>query len=332
MRLRDLPTNAADLARAERMRASVIARTGFTSTDRIRIGPRYLIDQGRFGKQTAIFKMCIFTKSRHRETFEKFSREVLFLNFLQHSLRHRRLAAAVPAVYDSGLGTRPWYIREYVTGTPQNVRGGNVRVQPSFYTEANRAWLLSVLRDLQSIKERELPRAFQPFLYRPFTIAKIRGFMDPHARRIDRTLNQRGAYQNIVRALRRRSRTYDHAPRVFGHQELYGPHILIDGSRRRLIDWENIGWSVPTSDPATVWLRAHDRPAWQRAFHRSFARTWSTYPRFEELWTTTVFVHAVFSVINLRFASNRADFIALERVSERIVRAVLAGKRIVNNE
>jgi aminoglycoside phosphotransferase (APT) family kinase protein len=56
---------------------------------------------------------------------------------------------------------------------------------------------------------------------------------------------------------------HDARARTFVHGEMYPGHIILDGGKVGLIDWENAGLGSQFSDFAALWWRGFARPGWQ---------------------------------------------------------------------
>lgn len=297
----------------------------FSVTKKIKFGPRYYVAEGKKNNRRSVFKICLFPDSVDHLTNEKFSREIIFLNFVQHS-RFRQLRAAAPRVVSSALKPRAWYIREYLFGQTQNISGGNIRFKASFFTTPNLRWLLALFSDIQKIKKSDLSPFFKTFLYPPDFTKHLWYFIKPHWQRIESYMRWPGLARLIKREFKERAMTYNHAPNVLAHQEPYAPHFLKQPNGTfRMIDWENIGWSTPTHDTVTVWMRAHEHPAWQEQLYRRTKRRWHHYKKFDELWTTEVLIQSVFNIISYHFYDDKHDLESLVQFSDKKIKEILTG-------
>lgn len=90
-----------------------------------------------------------------------------------------------------------------------------------------------------------------------------------------------------------------------------------------MIDWENIGWSLPTHDIVTMWMRANRHPAWQRQLYNRFKKLNRSYKKFDDLWTITVLTQSVFNVIAFHFYKDKKDFVGLANYSSKNIHAIL---------
>ncbi|MFH0805174.1 MAG: phosphotransferase [Patescibacteria group bacterium] len=310
------------LGAARRAARELIAQSDYREAERPTVGPRYYLSSGSWQRHPARFKLCLYTRAADVFTFEKFSREVLFLAYIQRA-GLPTLRAAVPTVYQSGLTPRPWYVREDIGGQFQSTGGGIVRVRPSFYTASNLRWLSNVLSSLHRIKQSSLPQQFRRLLFQPDRAMHLWHHLQTLVPEIERVLHQPGVGLQLRSAIRQCATVYDRAPRVLAHQELYGCHFIRTERGFRLIDWENIGWSNPCHDAVVVWLRGHQHPAWQKKLFKTLRRRYRSYPRFTELWNAEVLIQCAFNVGSWRFFPDQRDFHALGQYCSRTLSNML---------
>ena len=315
-------TKKARLATARHIIQDILTYEDFTVTKKIKFGPRYYVTKGIYNKQPAIFKICLFSDSVDHLTNEKFSREILFLNFIQRS-KFNQVKKAAPSVFASGIKPRAWYIREHIDGQAQNISGGNVRFKKDFFNSKSLDWLTGIIVDLQRIHSADLPNNFKRLLYPPDFTKHLWRFISPHWQRIENYMKWPGVAKLIRKEFRLYAPIYNKAPRVLAHQESYSCHILKTKRQFRLIDWENVGWANPAHDPVVVWMRAHHNPAWQKQFYQRFKRHRLKYKKFNDLWTIEVLIQSVFNVISIHFYKNKNDIINLVKFSDKKIREIL---------
>ena len=300
----------------------LLANQSFTITKRIKFGPRYFVTEGNLAGVKALFKICLYPKSYDHLTNEKFSREILFLNFVNQS-NYSILKSAIPKVYASSVGTRAWYFREYLIGKTYNINDGNIRFVNSFFTKKNLDWFTQTFTELQSINKKDLPIEFKRLLFPPQKLSYLWRFIGPYYLRIEKFIGIKGGTAQIKNLFKKYGTMYSSAPRVLAHQEVYAPHVLKEKNHIKMIDWENIGWSLPTHDLVTMWMRASRHPAWQRQLYKRFKRFHHHYKRFDDLWTITVLTQSVFNIIAFHFYKDKKDFVGLAKYSAKKIRAIL---------
>ena len=93
----------------------------------------------------------------------------------------------------------------------------------------------------------------------------------------------------------------------------------------RLIDWENIGWGNPNHDPAVLWMRSSDHPAWQKKLYSKFKKHYWHYKRFDDLWTIEILIQSVFNLISYYFYPDKKDIAQLVKFSDQKIREILTG-------
>jgi len=300
-----------------------ISDEDFRVTKKIKFGPRYYVAQGTYCKLPSIFKICLFSDSVDHLTNEKFSREIHFLNFIQRS-KFNKVKKAAPYVYASGIRPRAWYIRENIIGPSYNIGGGNVKFKDSFFTAKSLEWFFDLEMNLQQIKKRELPNNFKKLLYPPDFTKHLWRFISPHWQLIEKYMRWPGIARLIKKKFRFYAPIYNKAPQVLAHQEPYSCHILKTNKDLRLIDWENVGWSNPTHDIVTLWMRANKKPDWQKQLYYRFKKNRHNYKKFDELWTIEVLIQSVFNIIGYHFYDNKKDIIRLVKFSDKKIREILA--------
>jgi len=315
-------TKKARLAIARRIIKDTLEYEDFKVTKKIRFGPRYYVARGLRNKRQTIFKICLFSDSVDHLTNEKFSREIIFLDFVQNS-KFNKVKKAAPHVYAWGIKPRAWYIREHIQGQLQNIKGGNVKFTKSFFNQKNQLWLIDLFTDLQSIKDSDLHNNFKKLLYPPDFTKNLWRFISPHWQRVENYMRWPGLARLIRKKFKFYAPIYNKAPRVLAHQEPYSCHLIKTKMNLRLIDWENIGWANPAHDPVVIWMRAHQKPAWQKQFYQRFRRQWPNYKKFNDLWTIEVLIQSVFNVISIHFYKNRNDIIGLVKFSDKKIREIL---------
>lgn len=309
---------------------NILTHEGFLITKKIKFGPRYFVAKGIHRKQPAIFKICLFSDSVDHLTNEKFSREILFLNYIQCS-RFNKVKKAAPYVFASGINPRAWYIREYIKGQAQNISGGNVRFKKNFFDQKNLAWFIALVIDLQQIRSIDLPKNFKHLLYPPDFTKHLWRFISPHWQRIENYMKWPRISRLIKKEFKFHAPIYNKAPQVLAHQEPYSCHILKTRNRTRLIDWENIGWSNPTHDVVNIWMRAHQKPDWQKYLYQRFKRYYHHYKKFDELWTIEVLIQSVFNIIGYHFYNDKKDLVGLVKFSGKKIREILTGNFNIYN-
>lgn len=307
---------------ALRIIKDILFAADFKITKRIKFGPRYYVAEGILDKKKTVFKICLFSDSVDHLTNEKFSREILFLNFIKHSSL-KILKVAAPHLYAFGLKPRAWYIREYLIGQTENIRGGNVRFKKRFFNQKSLDLIIQLFASLQQIKKSELPSNFKQLLYPPDFTRHLWRFIRPHWQRIEHYMKWPGLAKLIKKEFKKRAPIYNHAPHVLAHQEPYAPHFLRVNHGFRLIDWENIGWSNPTHDIVTLWMRAHQHPDWQKQLYQRFKRYWHHYKKFDDLWKIEVLIQSVFNVISWHFYNDKQDLAGLVKFSDKKIREIL---------
>lgn len=300
---------------------SVIRQESLKIKKVLRNGPRYYVATVSTKGTSALFKCCLYTSSVDFLTNEKFSREILFLRFLQKS-KHSLVRNAAPHIYASGVTPRAWYLREYISGKTQNITGGNVRFSPAFFTSSGCKWVIKFFSSLQSIRKNELPSDFKKLLYPPDFTKQLYTYMKPHWKLIEKTLQWPGISKTIQSYFKPRKHLYNTAPRVMVHQEPYGVHFIKQGNQMRLIDWENIGWGNPLHDYVVLWMRASQYPQWQKQFRTAIKKK-IRLSTFDELWNMEVVIQSVFNVISWHFYSPKKDIVMLVAFSKQNINRIL---------
>lgn len=309
-------------AHARLLIKEIIKENNFEITKRIKFGPRYFVAEGKYQGQTALFKFCLYPQSYDHLTNEKFSREILFLNFIKKS-KYKELKKATPYIYASNIDTRAWYIREYLNGKVQNINNGNIRFIDSFFNTKNFNWFVKTFSQLQSIKAKELPNNFKKLLFPPQTLEYLWQFIGPFSNDLDKFVKEKGMTDKIHDKFKKHSLIYKKAPHVLAHQEVYSPHILISPKNTKMIDWENIGWSLPTHDIVTLWMRAHKHPAWQNKLKKYFFIKNKKTKHLAELWNITVLMQSTFNVISYHHYFDKKDFLPLAKYSAQMIKKLL---------
>ncbi len=291
----------------------------FTITKHIKFGPRYFVAEGFYKKKIAVFKFCLYPQSYDHLTNEKFSREILFLNFIKKS-KYSNLEKSTPNIYASNIDTRAWYIREFLGGQVQNINNGNIRFVDSFFTTKNYNWFLETFSQLQKIKKHELPTDFKKILFPPQPLEYLWRFIGPFHKDLDKFIKHPGATKKVHKMFKANSKIYSSCPHVLAHQEVYSPHILISPNYTKLIDWENIGWSLPTHDIVTMWMRAHKHPTWQNNLKHDFLQINKKIKGIENLWDITVLMQSTFNVISYYHYYDKKDFYPLAKYSGKLIK------------
>lgn len=310
------------LAAAKRFIDTIVRDQHLSITKVIKRGPRFFVAEGICRHGLALLKICLFTRKDDNLTNEKFSREVLFLQYLQSSRVHRRLAAMTPHLIASGTAPRAWYLREYSQGKLQNVRGGNVRFRPSFFTQATLRLVGTLFGELQRIRAHELPGRFKLLLHTPDGIRKLMKFIKPYRGLIDRALGDGSQWKHIEKYLLANQDVYNSAPRVLVHQEPYAVHFIKHRHGWTLIDWENIGWGNPAHDYVVMWMRAAGHSRWQRALQRRVRRN-VAYRHFDRLWEMEIVLQSCYNLISWYAYPQRKDMRALFVFSQQIIRSMI---------
>jgi hypothetical protein len=303
----------------------LIAKHGLMVIRTIQHGPRFFVAEVQYGRKRALFKVCIHPKSKDRWTNRKFGKEILFLKFLGTN-GHRRARTLAPRIYEGGVDSRAWYIREYINGQFYNINGGNIRFRDAFFTTAHLTAIVVSFSDLQSITKIELPADFRKRLARYDTINHSWKLLSPYWGRIARFLGDQKAKDDLPKLLLERQAAFDRTPAVLAHQEPYASHFVQTGGKLRLIDWENINWTNPVHDYTNLWMRASAHPAWQKKLRARAQRT--TAPLlgtdFNFVWNTSMLIKAVFNVLSFPYYTNKEDFRALATLSKKLLRTELA--------
>ncbi|MDP2685189.1 MAG: hypothetical protein Q8P20_09220 [bacterium] len=308
---------------AKQLIKEITAENNFKIIKRIKFGPRYFVAKGKYQGKNALFKLCLFPQSYDHLTNEKFSREILFLNFIQNS-KYSDIKKAIPHIYASNINTRAWYIREFLDSQAQNINNGNIRFVNSFFTIKNLNWFKKTFTQLQKIKSKKLPRNFKKLLFPPQTLEYLWRFIGPFHKNLDNSLKHPGATKKIHQLFKEYSKVYKTATRILGHQEVYSSHILYSDNYIKLIDWENIGWSLPTHDIVTIWMRAHKHPAWQNKLKKYYFSQNKKTKKNKQLWDITVLMQSTFNVISYHYYHDKTDFTPLARYSAKIINKILA--------
>lgn len=300
----------------------ITTQNNFKITKRIRFGPRYFVAEGKYQGKTTLFKLCLFPKSYDHLTNEKFSREILFLNFIQNS-KYLSLKKATPHIYASNIDTRAWYIREYLYCQAQNINNGNIRFINKFFSTKNYNWFIRTFSQLQKIKKKELPNNLKKLLFPPQTLEYLWRFIGPSQKNLDKFIKHPGATKKIHQQFKKNSHLYKTAPRVLAHQEVYSPHILCSNKYIKLIDWENIGWALPTHDIVTMWMRAYHHPTWQNKLKQYYLSQNSKMKKKQKLWDITLLMQSTFNVISYHHYFDKKDFAPLAKYSSQIINEML---------
>ncbi|MFA6099139.1 MAG: hypothetical protein WC808_06420 [Patescibacteria group bacterium] len=300
----------------------IISWEDFKIIKKIRFGPRYFIAEGLRNKQKCVFKICLYTDSIDHLTNEKFSREILFLNFIQYSKFHQ-VKSVTPRIQAFGLKPRAWYMREYLSGKFYNVNGGNIRFKKTFFTKPNLDWFVKTFTNLQSIKPADLPVNLKKFLYRPDFTRNLWRFISPHWQKIEQYMKWPGVSRLIKIEFTKYASIYNTAPQVLAHQEPYSCHFLRTQQRLHVIDWENIGWSNPNHDPVVLWMRAYNDPGWQKILYQKFRKKYAGYKEFDDLWIIEVLIQSVFNIISYYFYEDKKDIQEMVSFSDKKIREIL---------
>lgn len=309
--------------RALRIIKQTLTDEGFEISKKIKFGARYYIAKGLYSNNKALFKTCIYPHSYDHLTNQKFSREVLFLDFLSKS-KFKIVKQTAPHIYASSTKTRVWYIREYISGKVQNINGGNIRYKKDFFTPKSLRWTLDTLFDLHRIKGNHLPADFKKLLYAPQTLKYLWRFIEPYLDYVEHTLRIKGSGKQIKELFNQHAAVYKGTPRVLAHQELYAPHVIDVHGQFKIIDWENVGWASILKDAVTIWIRAYQNPQWQKKLYGEFQKRYQSYKHFDELWTATVLVQCVFNIIGYHFYNNKTDFRPMAQFSKKTLKKILS--------
>ncbi len=300
------PLQGAAKKEFERTIETIREREGFRQTKVLSQAPRYYLASGRLHRHKAVFKISLRTRQEDALTNEKLARETLFMQHLQ-SVRSP-LTAIMPEVFAGGTAPRAWYIREWTAGTLQHVRNNEAAFTKSFFSRPTLRWLTKNLALLQSITARDLPQQLSTLLYQPQLPTYLWQFVEPYQRQVDSFTDAPGITARCKRVFQRATPLFRNAPRVLAHQELYPTHFIRTSSGMQIIDWENIGWALPTYDYVAVWLRAFTHPDWQQSLYRQYAKQWGEYRDATRLWYTTVFVQSVFNVVGYHYYPDKSHF------------------------
>ncbi|MBI5037513.1 MAG: phosphotransferase [Candidatus Kerfeldbacteria bacterium] len=281
-------------------------------------GPRYFLASGTYHGRPAIFKMTIRPIAQERLTNEKLGREYLFLSTIQ-KLRSP-LSRATPRVWHGGISPHAWYIREEIRGTGALQPHNETKYVNSFFNQSSQRQIGTTLASLQQQKISVFPKSFQSLLYSPQLPSFLWKFIAPYAQLVDTFMQQPGFAASCRPYFMAADKVFKRAPRVLAHQELYPAHFLRAGKQWKIIDWENIGWALPTYDYVAMWLRAHERPRWQAAWQKHYEHAYRHYPDAKRLWDMTVFIQSLFNVVGYHFYPRRAHFSHLARAAAKQLR------------
>ncbi|HCJ52314.1 MAG: hypothetical protein A2898_05360 [Candidatus Kerfeldbacteria bacterium RIFCSPLOWO2_01_FULL_48_11] len=305
------------LKTAERFATDLIHRYRIHIEHVIETGPRYYVAEGYFRRKRCLVKICLFTSTVDFLTNEKFQREILFLRFLAHS-RHTIVRKAAPHIFASGLTPRAWYIREYIWGTPQNVKDGNICIRDSFFTQKRLRWIVHLFSALQAIPTADLPATFKRLLYHPQFSNQLLAFMKPHWKLIDRLVRPQTSLQ-LQKYFTLHGNIYNKVSNILVHQEPYGVHFIKQhNDQMRLIDWENIGLGHAVHDYVVLWMRASQHSNWQEALYTAVKKH-VVINEFEKQWELEVLIQSVFNVISSHFYPLKHDMRALYRFSRSFI-------------
>ncbi len=312
------------LSREKLLFKKLINREKFIVTEKIKYGPRYHIVKGIKDDKPALFKTCLYPWSYIHLTNEKFSREVIFLDYIKKS-KNNILKKVVPEIFAFSIKPRVWYIREHIAGQLQNIDNGNIRFKPTFFKPETITWCLKVFSELHSIKNTQLPPPLNE-LHPPQTPKFMWQFVKPYSAVLEHHLKQHGVMEQIKKRFDSQSSLYEKAPRVLGHQEPYAAHWIKDNGTLRLIDWENLGWANFNHDVVVLWMRAYNHPAWRHSIYKKFKHTWRHYKKFDELWAFEILIQSTFNIIGYQFYKDKKDFSGLLKFSIENVREILDNK------
>lgn len=300
------PLRGADKKAFDKHIAEIKARAVFKQTKLISQAPRYYLASGIWQRRKAIFKISLRSAAEDKLTNEKLARETLFLQHLIESTSP--LAAAVPEVFAGDSQPHAWYIREWTAGGSQAVRTNEVRFTKSFFTIPHLNWLTGQLQMLQHITARDLPQTLNELLYQPQAPSYLWQFIEPYQTQIDTFTETPGITARCKQLFTRAMPLFRNAPRVLAHQELYPAHFVRTTKGLKIIDWENIGWALPTYDFVAIWLRAYEHPDWQHKLYQRYCKQWREYKDAERLWYTTVFIQSVFNVVGYHYYPDKKKF------------------------
>jgi len=302
--------------------SDILKEEGFKITKRIKFGPRFFVAQGIKNGKISLFKICLFTHSVDHDTNDNFSREISFLNFVGNS-NLSFLKKSTPQVSAHGLEPRSWYVREYLKGKAQNIKGGNVRFKKSFFNQKNLNWIIKFFTSLQSIKRKRLPVDFQRLLYPPDFNKHLWIFIKLHLNKLDQYFKSPGITKPIISRFKKYISLYNKSPQVLSHKEPYSCHFLKKENRFLLIDWENINWANPAHDPVVIWMRAYEHQKWQNTLYQRFRNRYQDQKNFDLMWTMEVFIQSFFNVISYQFYHDQKDLEGLTKFSDKKTKEIL---------
>ncbi len=306
--------------------AELQRKHNFHQTKLMSQAPRYYLASGTWERRKAIFKISLRPASEDTLTNEKLARETLFLQHLGEA--KSPLVSAVPEVFAGDSRPHAWYIREWTAGTAQAVRTNEVKFTKSFFTTPHLNWLSTQLETLQAITARDLPQSLNELLYQPQAPSYLWQFIEPYRDQIDAFTETPGITARCKKIFMRSTPLFRNAPRVLAHQELYPAHFVRTSKGMKIIDWENIGWALPTYDYVAIWLRAYEHPDWQHQLYQRYRKQWQSYHDAERLWYTTVFIQSVFNVVGYHYYPDKKKFHSLAEYCVGHIHGHLSHQRI----
>ena len=233
----------------------------------LRLGPRFFIASCTKEKEDALLKVCLepYAPAPGLKTAPKsMLQEAKILSFLER--RQSRFADSLPHVYGfSRPSGYAWMVRRYEHGKTFQRGKSNFLFSRSFFTRKRGEEILSFLASLHT-QTNTLPHTLRKQL-RIHTLSDYEQCI-PWKQALSQT-KERTLARRVSRALKKFQNTFNNAPRVLTHHELYPAHIQKKkNGTLSFIDWENIGLNNPLHDALLVWIRSFEYPRWQKWFLR----------------------------------------------------------------
>jgi len=273
----------------------ILTKQQITLTKILRLNNRFLVARGRKQHQLVTFKILISNNHYEQDKVgQSITREANFLNFLQSS-GTTLIKNSVNNIIAFKKTEHSWYVKNFLPGKSQKVKGSGWLFNEQFFNAKNLNWLTNFYQDIYRLSTTlplNLTKEFRKSNLIHYEIflewENIIAFAEIAKLPLKKDLGR------IKRFLISHRKIFDCSQTVVNHFEPYADHIITQKNRTALIDWENVSYGDVAHDPAVIWLRAFNRPAWQKQLVKNF----SVWPNFKQLFNLHVILQ---SLGNIRY-------------------------------
>ncbi len=268
-----------------------------------RNGPRFYVAKCWLGHQPVIFKICLYARQIDPRTNNGMKREVITLNHF-HAGRRRLFRLASPQVYYHNLIGRTWYIREYLSGEPQNVQESNFVFQEKFFSRNTADWINKFFLHLHRSSQL-FPNKLKS-VYARHTLETNMELIGWH--KVPGYFNLPHIVERVKYFLYRRERLFDTHQKILTHYEPYASHFFkYDKYNFYIIDWENVDWGNPAHDISVIWNRAFLHPGWQKYLIHRFAQKTLYKKSFKDLFKVEALLQGISNIDYFRRTTHPAE-------------------------